>query len=388
MTGKPIFNVLITNVAELRELLYSKKNKKKTTSVDIVKAHLDQIDKHNNKGAELNAMISIIPRDLVLSIAQNLGLERSEGRIRGPLHEVPITIKDNIMTGSEFPLPTTVGTIALKSAMAEKNAPIVDLLIHTGAIIIGKANLSEMAGWKGFGITTADAGWFVIWERRSIVPPANRVSLYGLKATVGSITTERTAPWSALTDSIGGMAGTPADLADLFGRRGLDDAAKTILDNGGVVERSVPLTSMDQLILDGEDALEQLWNQDFEPAWNKFLTGYKSENTTVHTLAELVQFNYVALPAGARITGIDKTLCDFSLDVIISPMDGRIPTIAATAGYPVATMPLGYSKTNGRAFGVCIISSAGNEAKILKATHAWHATMPSRKPPPQLVNED
>ncbi|KAK4222576.1 hypothetical protein QBC38DRAFT_460263 [Podospora fimiseda] len=73
MTTTPIFDLLTTNAAELRELLSTQK----LTSVDIVKAHLDQIDKHNNKGAKLNAMISTVPRDLVLAIAQNLDLERS-----------------------------------------------------------------------------------------------------------------------------------------------------------------------------------------------------------------------------------------------------------------------------------------------------------------------
>ncbi|KAJ5366768.1 hypothetical protein N7541_000709 [Penicillium brevicompactum] len=66
-------------------------------------------------------------------------------------------------------------------------------------------------------------------------------------------------------------------------------------------------------------------------------------------------------------------------------MDGRTPTVAAAAGYPVGTMPLGYSSANGRPFGACIISRAGGEANILKAMSAWHATMPARKPPPQLV---
>ena len=141
----------------------------------------------------------------------------------------------------------------------------------------------------------------------SIVQPANRASLYGLKATVGLIPTEGTAPWSALTDSIGGMARTPGDLANLLGillndtnlsartttdtwegqrvgfvdptlwgfvpficnpdnvltdqqRRALADAANTISGKGGFVEQPVPLTSMDELVLDGEDALEQLWS--------------------------------------------------------------------------------------------------------------------------------
>ncbi len=87
----------------------------------------------------------------------------------------------------------------------------------------------------------------------------------------------------------------------------------------------------------------------------------------------------------AGVNGIDKTLAEFNLDVIIGPMDGRIPTVAAAAGYPVGTMPLGYSSTDGRAFWACIISGAGGEAKILKAMSAWYATMPAREPPPQLV---
>lgn len=150
---------------------------------------------------------------------------------------------------------------------------------------------------------------------------------------------------------------------------------------------------------------------------NKFLTLYK--DPPVRTLSELVQFNKdhatVALPPhfpgqqllenaltdtlppakyaqgikiirqAARTNGIDKTLADHHLDVIIGPMDGRIPTIAAAAGCPVGTMPMGCSMTNGRAFGACIIAAAHGEAKILRAMSAWHATMPAREPPPMLV---
>jgi amidase len=141
----------------------------------------------------------------------------------------------------------------------------------------------------------------------SIVQPANRAALYGLKATVGLISTEGTAPWSSLTDSIGGMARTPADLAALMSillndtdftsslagswegqrvgfvdptlwsfvpficdpdpvlidqqHRGLADAAAVISKSGGTVEQPVPLTSMDELVLNGEDALDQLWSE-------------------------------------------------------------------------------------------------------------------------------
>lgn len=86
----------------------------------------------------------------------------------------------------------------------------------------------------------------------------------------------------------------------------------------------------------------------------------------------------------ARTQGIDKTLAAHDLDFILGPMDGRMPTIAAAAGYPVGTMPLGYSKTNGRPFGMCIVAAAGNEDKILRAMKAWDATIAKRKAPPQM----
>jgi hypothetical protein len=90
------------------------------------------------------------------------------------------------------------------------------------------------------------------------------------------------------------------------------------------------------------------------------------------------------LRQAARTQGIDKTLAAHNLDVILGPMDGRIPTIAAAAGYPVGTMPLGYSVTNGRPFGMCIVAAAGQEDKILRAMRAWDATIGKRKTPPQL----
>lgn len=89
----------------------------------------------------------------------------------------------------------------------------------------------------------------------------------------------------------------------------------------------------------------------------------------------------------ARTQGIDKTLAAHDLDIILGPTDGRIPTIAAAAGYPVGTMPLGYSATNGRPFGMCIVAAAGHEHKILRAMKAWDATIGKRKAPPQLQSK-
>jgi amidase len=87
--------------------------------------------------------------------------------------------------------------------------------------------------------------------------------------------------------------------------------------------------------------------------------------------------------------GIDKVLAEHGIDVIMGPADARIASVAAAAGYPVATAPLGYADFNGRAFGMNIIDSGGKEDKILAIMRAWEASFPeARKPPPMLVDWD
>lgn len=66
---------------------------------------------------------------------------------------------------------------------------------------------------------------------------------------------------------------------------------------------------------------------------------------------------------------------------------GRLATVAALAGYPVGTAPLGYARFSGRAFGVCFVARANQEALILSAMSAWEATFPKREPPPALAQE-
>ncbi|KAI0191098.1 amidase signature enzyme [Astrocystis sublimbata] len=502
-----LIDVLTVTSTELQQFL----SKGYIQSVDLVEIYLDQIERENHSGLELNAMISTTPKHILHEIAKELDAERRRGIVRGPLHGIPISVKDNIMTGLKFGLPTTVGTFALKNAIATENAPVVDLLINAGAIIIGKTNLSEMAGFKGFGVTT---GWSVLGGQTqspyidggfkdrtkildhsapggsssgsavgvaagfsplalatetdgSIVQPSNRAALYGMKATVGLISAEGTAPWSPVTDSIGGMAKSPEDLANLFSvllntdlthclsatwsdqrvgvvdpglwsfspvicdpdtmliqqqREELEAVVDKIQTDGAKIKRPVPLPSMDNLVLDGDDALEQIWNHDFNVAWEEYLRGYKDIN--ISSIHDIVDFNKKnsekALPKCypgqqlleecidatkiisqtkydkaielirkvARVEGIDKIMNEYNLDVIIGPMDGRIPTIAAAAGYPVGTMPLGYSETNGRPFGVCIIARAGQEDKILRAMSAWELSVGKRKPPPLVPRHE
>lgn len=88
-------------------------------------------------------------------------------------------------------------------------------------------------------------------------------------------------------------------------------------------------------------------------------------------------------------TAIQKTLSDHKIDVIMGPADARMASVAASAGYPIATVPLGFALLNGRAFGVNVLGAAGSEGKMLKVMSAWEATFPqARLPPPMLVDWD
>jgi len=85
----PPFNVLTATASELHDRLKAGT----LTSVDIICHYLGQIEKHNHAGAKLNAMITVAPRELVLKAAEKLDRERSVGKIRGPRHGLPVTVK-------------------------------------------------------------------------------------------------------------------------------------------------------------------------------------------------------------------------------------------------------------------------------------------------------
>jgi len=85
----PPFDVLTTTAAELQERL----DAGTLTSVEIITTYLAQIEKHNHAGAKLNAIINVAPRESVLKAAEKLDRERSAGKVRGPLHGLPIIVK-------------------------------------------------------------------------------------------------------------------------------------------------------------------------------------------------------------------------------------------------------------------------------------------------------
>lgn len=217
----------------------------KYTSVKVVELYLERIEKLNKKGPHLNAVISINPD--ALEIAERLDQERIEGKVRGPLHGIPVLLKDNIDTKDN--MPTTAGSIALRENYAKEDSPLAASLREAGAIILGKANLSEWAnfrstnsssGWSGMGGQTrnpylltantcgsssgsgvaaaANLATLTIGTETdgSIVCPAAYNGIVGIKPTVGLVSRTGIIPIAASQDTAGPMTRTVADAAYLL----------------------------------------------------------------------------------------------------------------------------------------------------------------------------
>jgi amidase len=216
------------------------------TSLKLVRAYIDRIERLDWSGPQVNSIIEINPD--AEGIARDLDHERQEGRWRGPLHGIPIVLKDSIATADR--METTAGSSALVGAKAPRDAGTVRRLREAGAVILGKANMSEWnafrgwplhGGWSaraGIGLnpyalqfSTGDsssgsaaavaanfaAGALGLETYGSIVMPSSLCSTVGLKPTLGLVSRSGTIPISFTRDAIGPMARTVADVAVLLG---------------------------------------------------------------------------------------------------------------------------------------------------------------------------
>lgn len=117
------------------------------TSVDLVKAYFARIDEVNTKGPELRAVLELNPSALAHAAA--LDRERALGTRRGPLHGIPVLLKDNIATRFEDGMNTTAGSYALLGSVVPGDATVAAKLRKAGAVFLGKANLSEWSQARG-----------------------------------------------------------------------------------------------------------------------------------------------------------------------------------------------------------------------------------------------
>ena len=243
------FTVVETSIADMRRAL----EQKRTTSHDIVRQYLDRIATYEDK---LHAVVAVNPR--ALAIADSLDRLRSQGKILGPLHGIPVALKDNIHTTD---MPTTGGALAFTDLVPPYEATLTKNLEAAGAIIIAKTQLTELANWvasgmpgnynglNGYGmnpwdprrdpresffdgrpvLTTGGSSSGVgtnvsFWAANvgtetsgSILSPSNQNFLVGIKPTVGRVSRYGVIPITADQDTPGPMARTVSDAAIMLG---------------------------------------------------------------------------------------------------------------------------------------------------------------------------
>src|ERR1700677_1711992 len=220
--------------------------KGKWTSARLVQLYLDRIEAIDANGPRLGSLIAINPD--TASLAGQLDQERKNGHVRGPLHGIPILLKDNIETSDRT--STTAGSLALADWRAPQDAFVAARLRAAGAIILGKTNLSEWAnfrsthstsGWSGRGGQTKNpyaldrnpcgsssgsgaavsanlaAAAIGTETDGSIVCPSSTCGIAGIKPTVGLVSRTGIIPISHTQDTAGPMCRTLRDAATLLG---------------------------------------------------------------------------------------------------------------------------------------------------------------------------
>ncbi len=142
------FELNEVSIAQLQQFQQSGKY----TAEQLTNLYLKRIEQVDKKGPALNSVIEINPD--ALEIARLLDQERKSGKIRGPMHGIPVLIKDNINTGDK--MRTSAGSLALADFPALQDAFIVTRLREAGAVLLGKTNLSE---WANFRSSHSSSGW-------------------------------------------------------------------------------------------------------------------------------------------------------------------------------------------------------------------------------------
>ena len=253
------FELEEATVAELQAGMKSGKYTARSIAEKYL-ARIEEIDKH---GPSINSIIEINPE--ALAIAGALDKERQQKGARGPLHGIPVLIKDNIDTGDR--MMTTAGSLALAGPSAPHDAFLVERLRQAGAVILGKTNLSEWAnfrsshsisGWSGRGGLTrnpyaldrnpcgsssgsgaaasANLCALAIGTETdgSVTCPSSVNGLVGIKPTLGLVSRSGIVPIAHSQDTAGPMARTVTDAAILLGfMAGIDPADPATAESRG-----------------------------------------------------------------------------------------------------------------------------------------------------------
>jgi len=248
-TPPALFNVVEATIPQMRSAM----EQGRVTSRELVRLHLERIALYEDR---LNAIITVNPD--ALKVAEERDKERAQGKLRGPLHGIPIALKDNVHTTD---MPTTGGALAFDGFTPSYEATLAKNLRDAGAVIIAKTVLTELANWvaaampanynaltgygmnpydprrdpreatsdgrpvlftggSSSGIGTAVSFWAAnvgTETSGSILSPSNQNMLAAIKPTVGRISRHGVIPITADQDTAGPMARTVTDAAILFG---------------------------------------------------------------------------------------------------------------------------------------------------------------------------
>ncbi len=463
-------------VDDLRAALDSNR----TTSVALVRAYLARIAECNG---ELRAVIAVNPR--ALDEARERDAARRVARLRGPLHGIPVILKDNIDAAGWV---TTAGSLALERNLREQDAPLVAKLREAGAIVIAKANLSEWANFRSF---ESSSGWSAVGglavnphdPRRSacgsssgsataiaahmaplavgtetdgsIVCPASINGVVGLKPTVGLVSQDGIVPISPSQDTAGPMTASVRDAAILLGGmvtregapsnytdalrpdalkgarlgvarfiKGFRGSTDAVFESALAVLRAQGAELVDVNEFDFADLYEVELNvllAEFKPALNAYLATTPPE-VQARTLEQLIAFNAAeprelahfgqeifeqaesaagldaapytwSLPKARALArgGIDRLLAEHKVVALIAPTAGPAwmidlvngdrdvgssSSLAAVAGYPHLTVPMG--EAAGLPVGLSFFGKAWDEQTLLALGHAFEQ---AQKPP-------
>ena len=238
----PTFEFDEVTVDDLQRMMESGEH----TARSITQAYIERIEAMDRQGPELRSMIEINPD--ALDIADELDAERQAGRPRGPLHGIPVALKDNLDTHDR--MTTTAGSLALEGSIPPRDSFVAERLRAAGAILLGKANMSEWAYFRG---ERATSGWSARGGQcvnpyalnrnpcgsssgsgvaasanlcaltvgtetgGSIMCPSSSNGIVGIKPTVGLWSRSGIIPISHSQDTAGPMTRTVRDAAILLG---------------------------------------------------------------------------------------------------------------------------------------------------------------------------
>lgn len=475
------------------------------TVSDVVQGYLNRIEGLDRGGPRLNSIIAVNPD--ALAIAAGLDAELKAGKARGPLHGIPVILKDNI--DSLDVMPTTAGATALRDSYVRRDSEVARKLRQAGAVILAKANLSEWAnfrasysssGWSGVGGQTrnpyvldrnpcgSSSGSAVAVAASlcalaigtetngSIVCPANNNGIVGIKPTVGLISRSGIIPISSSQDTAGPMARTVEDAVVCLGAlTGVDEAdSQTAASRGNCFADYMPFLKKDGLrgkrigllknltgyhyrvdaLLEGaaaflksqgaevvevqgpkEGPIEgdsfQVMLYEFKDGLNKYFAGLAPAGP-VRDVGQLIEFNkkdavelrwfdqklleqaqekggleaaeykkaLASMLKAAREDGIDKLLAEHKLDALMAPTGapawktdlvvgdhfmGSSSSLAAIAGYPSITVPMGF--VGELPVGVSFFAGAWSEPVLIEIAFAYEQGTKHRRAPKYLVSD-